>query len=134
MCHRNRKKNHCLDGYEKYDRNEVFYMKFHNGCWLLKEGYASFAPQQVYEIRKEEYAVELCAPTRKIINKGNTLDGINLTLRITAPMEEMIRVQTIHHKGVRKKTPEFPLNLPAPKPLKTREDGRSWIMLGPNAF
>ena len=99
-------------------------MKFHNGCWLLKEGYASFAPQQVYEIRKEEYAVELCAPTRKIINKGNTLDGINLTLRITAPMEEMIRVQTIHHKGVRKKTPEFPLNLPAPKPLKTREDGR----------
>lgn len=39
-------------------------------------------------------------------------------------MEEMIRVQTIHHKGVRKKTPEFPLNLPAPKPLKTREDGR----------
>lgn len=124
MCHRNRKKNHCLDGYEKYDRNEIFYMKFHNGCWLLKEGYASFAPQQVYEIRKEEYAVELCAPTRKIINKGNTLDGINLTLRITAPMEEMIRVQTIHHKGVRKKTPEFPLNLPAPKPLKTREDGR----------
>ena len=44
-------------------------MKFHNGCWLLKEGYGSFSPQQVYEIRKSEYEVQLCAPTRKILKK-----------------------------------------------------------------
>ncbi len=36
-------------------------MKFHNGCWPLKEGYGSFSPQQVYEIRKNEYEVQLCA-------------------------------------------------------------------------
>ncbi len=99
-------------------------MKFHNGCWLLREGYKSFAPQQVYEIRKEEFCVELCAPTRKIIRKGDTVDGINLTLRITAPMKEMIRVQTIHHKGVRKRTPQFPLNLSGPEPLEVEEDER----------
>lgn len=27
-------------------------MKYHNGCWLLKEGYACFSPQEVYEIKK----------------------------------------------------------------------------------
>ena len=36
-------------------------MKFHNGCWPLKDGYGSFSPQQVYEIRKNEYEVQLCA-------------------------------------------------------------------------
>ena len=93
-------------------------MKFHNGCWLLKEGYGSFSPQQVYEIRKSEYEVQLCAPTRKILKKGDTLYGINLTIRVTAPMPEMIRVKVIHHKGVQRKEPEFALNLPGLSPLK----------------
>ena len=97
-------------------------MKFHNGCWLLKEGYGSFSPQQVYEIRKSEYEVQLCTPTRKILKKGDTLDGINLTVCITAPMPEMIRVRVIHHRGTRKKGPEFNLNLPAPQPLEFWEE------------
>ncbi len=100
-------------------------MKFHNGCWLLKEGYGSFSPQQVYETRKTEYELTLCAPTRKVEKKGDTLDGINLTVKITAPMPEMIRIQVIHHKGIRKRTPEFELNLPEPQPLAVKEDERS---------
>ena len=99
-------------------------MKFHNGCWLLKEGYGSFSPQQVYEIRRNEWEVCLCTPTRKILKKGDTLDGINLTVKITAPMPEMIRVQVIHHKGTRKKMPEFDLKLPKPEPLSVEEDER----------
>ena len=49
-------------------------MKFHNGCWLFKEGYECFSPQHVYEVRKSEQEVVLCAP-----------------------MPEVIRVQTFHH-------------------------------------
>ena len=101
-------------------------MKFHNGCWLLKEGYGSFSPQQAYEIRKQEYEVQICAPTRHIAKKGDTLDGVNLTVRITAPMPEVIRVQVIHHKGARKKEPEFDLNL-NPQPLKVMEEGNLLI-------
>ncbi len=103
-------------------------MKFHNGCWLLKEGYGSFSPQQVYEITENEYEVRLCAPTRKILRKGDTLDGINLTVSITAPMEEMIRVQVTHHKGGRKKTPEFDLNLGAQRPIAV-EDGENTLTI-----
>lgn len=29
-------------------------MKFHNGCWLFKEGYECFAPQHVYEVKKKK--------------------------------------------------------------------------------
>lgn len=99
-------------------------MKFHNGCWLLKEGYAEFSPQEIYEVRKTREELVLCAPTRKIVKKGDTLDGANLTIRVTTPMEEVIRVQVIHHKGIRKRGPEFELNLPDHAPLALEEDAR----------
>lgn len=88
-------------------------MKFHNGCWLLKEGWECFSPRQVYEVKKEEDCVVLCAPTYRVYGKGSTLGGVNLTIRISAPMPEVIRVQTCHHKGVLYRGPEFELNLPA---------------------
>lgn len=84
-------------------------MKFQNGCWLLKEGFASFSPQQVYDSRISEKEVVLCAPTAAVRGRGNTIDGINLTIRITSPMPEVIRVQTWHHKGTVKKEPSFEL-------------------------
>ena len=87
-------------------------MKFHNGCWLLKEGYGCFSPAHVYEVREEKDQVTLCALTGRIIEKGDTLGGINLTVQITAPVPEVIRVQTCHHRGVKPDVTRFELNLP----------------------
>ncbi len=87
-------------------------MKFHNGCWLLKEGYGCFSPEHVYEVNEKKDEVTLCAPTARIVEKGDTLGGINLTVRITAPMPEVIRVQTVHHRGVKQDVTRFELNLP----------------------
>lgn len=98
-------------------------MKFHNGCWLFKEGYECFSPQHVYEVRRGNAEVVLCAPTSRIQHKGDTLGGINLTVRITAPMPEVIRVQTYHHMGIMEKAPEFELNLPENGELDVVEDG-----------
>ncbi len=98
-------------------------MKFHNGCWLLKEGYGEFSPQEVYEIRKTEDALRLCAPTRKIVKKGDTLDGANLTIQVTTPLPEVIRVQVVHHKGRRRRGPEFELNLLEAAVLDFEEEG-----------
>lgn len=87
-------------------------MKFSNGCWLQKEGCACFTPAEVYfsEIRKDK--VVITAPTHKISHRGDTLGGINLTLEITTPMPEVIRVQTYHYKGILKDAPEFELSMP----------------------
>ncbi|MGN0423972.1 MAG: alpha-xylosidase [Acetatifactor sp.] len=84
-------------------------MKFSNGCWLQKEGYACFSPAEVYFTRVEEDCVTLCAPTSKITSRGDTLGGINLTIKISAPYPEVLRVQTYHYLGVQKKAPEFEL-------------------------
>ena len=86
-------------------------MKFGNGCWLQKEGCECFAPQQVYFVKTEPKKVTLCAPTARINHRGDTLGGIVLTIEITSPMPEVIRVKTSHHLGVQKKGPDFELNI-----------------------
>ena len=96
-------------------------MKFQNGCWLLKEGFASFSPQQIYDSRIAEDEVVICAPTAVVNGRGNTIDGINLTLRITAPAPEVIRVQAWHHKGGLKKGPAFELAEPCGQALRVEE-------------
>lgn len=83
-------------------------MKFHNGCWLLKEGFAGFYPKQVYETRLTEREAKLFLPTTAIEKKGDTLGGVCLTMRVTAPLPEMLRVQIWHYRGTAKKDP--PLN------------------------
>lgn len=87
-------------------------MKFSNGCWLQKEGCACFSPAEVSFTRIEQDKVVLCAPTHKINQRGDTLGGVNLTLEITTPMPEVIRVKTYHYKGALENGPQFELNLP----------------------
>lgn len=86
-------------------------MKFSNGCWLQKQGTECFSPSEVYFTTVEEGKVTLCAPTSKIETRGSTLGGVNLTIVITSPMPEVIRVQAAHYLGVQKKAPEFELNI-----------------------
>ena len=74
-------------------------MKFSNGCWLYKEGCECFNPKQVYFIDNEEKKLTITAPTTEINSRGDTLGGINLTIEITAPFENVLRVRTWHHKG-----------------------------------
>ena len=69
-------------------------MKFSNGCWLQREGCECFSPAQVYFVKREKDAVTICAPTQRITKRGDTLGGVNLTVRISAPWPEVLRVQT----------------------------------------
>ncbi|MGN0395300.1 MAG: TIM-barrel domain-containing protein, partial [Coprococcus sp.] len=86
-------------------------MRFSNGCWLQKEGCACFSPAEVYSSRIENNKVTLIAPTHKIVHRGDTLGGVNLTVEITAPAPEVIRVRTWHYKGTVNNSPAFELNL-----------------------
>ena len=82
-------------------------MKFWNGCWLNKEGCECFQPQMVYYETVTDKKVTLVCPTYHVGHRGDTLGGINLTLEITSPMDDVLRVKTYHHKGVLDKDPHF---------------------------
>ena len=96
-------------------------MKFSNGCWLFKEGVSCFSPSEVCYTTVKDTEVTLCAPTHPIKERGDTLGGINLTIRITSPMPDVIRVQTFHHMGTVNKTPSFELNLDNPQVLQVED-------------
>ena len=92
-------------------------MKFSNGCWLQKEGCSCFAPAEAYFTKIAEKKVTICAPTAHIVTRGDTLGGINLTLEITSPAPEILRVRTYHYKGEVVNTPSFELELKEELPL-----------------
>lgn len=96
-------------------------MKFSNGCWLQQEGTECFSPAQVYFTRIEKDKVVLCAPTGRINHRGDTLGGVNLTIEITTPMPEVIRVKTYHYAGVIEDVTKFELNLPKSMSIEAKE-------------
>ena len=97
-------------------------MIFGNGCWLQKVGCGCFTPQEVYFEKVEETRVTLCLPTTRIMHRGATLGGINLTMVITSPAPEVLRVRTYHHMGALQKGPEFALCQTAEQPLNVTSD------------
>ncbi len=100
-------------------------MKFSNGCWLQKQGTSCFSPAEVYFTKVEKNAVTLCAPTQHIGHRGDTLGGVNLTIRISAPMQDCLRIQTSHYLGATKKDPKFDLNIDEDAMIRASEDEKS---------
>ena len=85
-------------------------MKFTNGQWLLEPGYEFFSPKEVYFERVKNNTLILTLPTQPIKHRGDTLGGVNLTMEITTPSPEAIRVRCFHHAGQVRKEPHFDLN------------------------
>ena len=86
-------------------------MRFENGCWIMGEGYTCLPATEVYYVKRQDNAVLLTVPTVHISGTGDTLGGVNLTIRISSPREGIIRLQTWHHMGFVSKMPEFDLLL-----------------------
>jgi alpha-D-xyloside xylohydrolase len=93
-------------------------MKFTDGYWQIREGMMPYFPAQVYEVEEEPEAITVFAPTIKIVTRGDTLGPPALTIRFSTPMENVIRVQMVHHKGGLPRKPEFIINeQPHPQPV-----------------
>ncbi|MDE6641526.1 MAG: alpha-xylosidase [Acetatifactor sp.] len=107
-------------------------MKFSNGCWLQKEGCACFSPAEVYFTKVEPDMVTICAPTGKITSRGATLGGINLTIQISAPYPEVLRIQTFHYMGVQRKTPSFEIAEPRKGLMEAEETDELLIVKNGN--
>lgn len=107
-------------------------MKFENGCWIFKEGYTCFPATEIYFTTVKENEVILTVPTMHIRSKGDTLGGVNLTVRITSPKNDILRVQTWHHMGAKKKTPEFELELTEAQPINVDDNDTSVTITGGN--
>ncbi|MBP1915962.1 alpha-D-xyloside xylohydrolase [Lederbergia galactosidilyticus] len=82
-------------------------MKFTDGLWMVREGYEIHFPHMVYDVDVTEDALTLYAPTRDIVHRGATLNCPLITIKLTAPEENVIRIQTWHYQGGVDKFPKF---------------------------
>ncbi len=82
-------------------------MKFTDGYWQMRAGMTPYYAEQVHEVEIESDAITAYAPTKKLTGRGDTLNLPLLTVRFSSPMENVIRVKIVHHKGVHQPKPEF---------------------------
>lgn len=87
------------------------HMKFYNGHWEKRMGVKMYHPKEIYEYNVEEKAFVCIAPDEHIEHRGMTLDGLNLTFRITVPHPEVFRIQMFHYMGVADRGPHFELEI-----------------------
>ena len=82
-------------------------MKFTDGFWQMRPGMNPHYAAQVHEVEIEKDSLTVYAPTKKLTGRGDTLNLPMLTIRFSAPMENVIRVKINHHKGGSPRKPEF---------------------------
>ena len=84
-------------------------MKFRLGHWLLKPEMEAIYAAEVYSHRMKDGALEILAPSGRVYNRGCTLTSA-LNVKLSSPMEGVIRVDAVHHKGRVQKGPEYEIN------------------------
>ncbi|MAT98138.1 MAG: alpha-xylosidase [Anaerolineaceae bacterium] len=85
-------------------------MKFTDGYWHFREDVTPYFPVHVHDVQTESDALIVYGTTKRITQRGDTLNTGLLTVRFSSPMPDVIRVQLWHHKGQRPLHPTFALN------------------------
>ena len=76
----------------------------------MRPGMSPHYAAQVHEVAIEAGALTVFAPVGKLKERGHTVNQPLLTVRYSSPMENVIRVQVIHQKGILRRKPEFTIH------------------------
>ncbi|MFD2705860.1 alpha-xylosidase [Salibacterium lacus] len=102
-------------------------MKFSDGNWLTQPGYKIHTPKLVYDVQRGDNSITFYAPCKYINHRGDTLDGPLLTVKVSSPLNNVIRVQAWHFKGQKERGPWFDLSENASEAII--EDNESFALL-----
>ena len=99
-------------------------MKFTAGEWLMKPGVSAYHCEQIREVRLSEDGRSLWLFAVPYRHDQRSMDGPVQEITISAPRKDMIRVQSVHFKGDRRKYPQFELEMEN-LPLDVAEEGNT---------
>ncbi|GAB3892679.1 alpha-xylosidase [Kibdelosporangium lantanae] len=97
-------------------------MKFSDGYWLLKPGVEAAYPAEVHDITEGPGSLDVYAPVRHVRHRGDLLKGPLVTLNLSAPMADVIRVRITHFDGGVDHGPHFEITTDGPDGKVTRDD------------
>ena len=84
-------------------------MKFTDGQWLLRPGVTAHYAAEAHTITVEPDKLIIHAPARPIRHRGDTLQGPLLTVTLSSPLPNIVRVRIEHFVGGHPSGPEIPL-------------------------
>lgn len=84
-------------------------MKFTDGYWRKRDGLTVLHPAHHLDSAPGPESLTVYAATRRIQDRGDTLDAPLITVTLTAPMNDVIRVTVEHFQGVTHRGPDFAL-------------------------
>lgn len=105
-------------------------MKFTNGYWLYRDEYQVDFATDLYEGELRDGALKLLVASKPIHGRGDILNIAALTVEVTSPMENVIRVAVTHHKGRVDAQPALPLETEPVAPTLSQSDGRFALQSG----
>lgn len=82
-------------------------MKFTAGYWGMRPGVTPFHPMQVVDVETDAAGLTIYALTKRVRHRFETINLPIITIRLTSPQPNVIRVQVVHHKGRRVRAPHF---------------------------
>ena len=85
-------------------------MKFLDGMWEIKKGVKINRARHVYEVHKNKNSLTLIAPTTLVKQNADTLNISLITITISSPLEDVIKVRAVHHDGKVDREPHFDIN------------------------
>jgi len=90
-------------------------MKFTDGLWLLQPGVQAHYAAVAHDVRAQGDELVVVAPTRPMRHRGDTLQGPLLTVRLSSPLADVVKVRIEHFSGGDRRGPEIP-TVPRPPP------------------
>ena len=82
-------------------------MKFTEGYWLPSEKANASYAMQAYEVEKIPGGMRILATTKKIENRGATLNLPTITIEFVAHTPDTISMEAWHYEAYDKNVPEF---------------------------
>ena len=100
-------------------------MKFTDGYWHVRPGVTPHYPIHVHQVETDGDALIVYGATRRLRGRGDTLNLPLLTVRLSSPMPNVIRVHVFHHVGTRPRRPQFPLMEGPPPEVQITDDAQA---------
>ncbi len=91
-------------------------MKFTDGYWLMREGITPGYAVEYHDHRIKGDTLEIYAPCTHISGRGDALNIGLLTIRLSSPMEDVIKTEIVHFDGAVDRGPYIRVNSDGSKP------------------
>ena len=105
-------------------------MKFTDGFWMAREGVRLAWAAEVRRVTQVNGGVRLLAPVRRVRQRGDTLNGVVLTVELFSPMPDVIGVRSTHHAGGVRSGPSFELSAEAHEAVVAEHGDRIEVTSG----